>query len=416
MKKTVWKMLPVEPYDMRGLEEWLSAMAARGLRLVKIGENLARFAPGPAQPGVRYALDVKDSVDIDRERNNLYAQAGWEFVTTLKGLYYVYRTADPDSPALHTDPVTQSYTLDRLLRRRLWALILLLPLTLLVFRNELSALIDNPWSPVYLFFRKTEGCLLYLAMVVVYAANLIPLFRQRRALKKLQKQLADGIPLEDIRFRTRRIPRAVTGWGPIVFLFCVLALFIWKDPNSSRKLPSPEDWTFPHVTLEKVITGEDVVDLTLQSPQETLLAYPTLRSSLLVPEQIDWNQYGDALLEDGSTQECGVSLDLYRLRFPDTAPLLLRCVQENRLAGWRRYEKLCDDISMNPKLAEFSGFQAVDHPAFDELTALTWRTEDEETPRTRYIGRVGDLVFDLTCSAPADVGRALDIFAEEELS
>ena len=71
---------------------------------------------------------------------------------------------------------------------------------------------------------------------------------------------------------------------------------------------------------------------------------------------------------------------------------------------------------MNPKLAEFSGFQAVDHPAFDELTALTWRTEDEETPRTRYIGRVGDLVFDLTCSAPADVGRALDIFAEEELS
>lgn len=24
MKKTVWKMLPVEPYDMRGLEEWLS--------------------------------------------------------------------------------------------------------------------------------------------------------------------------------------------------------------------------------------------------------------------------------------------------------------------------------------------------------------------------------------------------------
>ena len=163
MKKSVWNMLPVEPFDMRGLEEWLSAMAAKGLHLVKIGESFSRFAPGTPQEGVRYALDVKDSVDIDRERNNLYAQAGWEFVTTLKGLYYVYRTADPDSPALHTDPVTQSYTLDRLLRN-----------------PELSALIDNPWSPVYLFFRKTEGCLLYLAMVVVYAANLIPLFRQRR--------------------------------------------------------------------------------------------------------------------------------------------------------------------------------------------------------------------------------------------
>lgn len=413
MKKTVWKMLPVEPYDMRGLEQWLSAMAAKGLHLVKIGTDFARFAPGTPRTGVRYALDVKAWGDIDKERNDLYAQAGWEFVTTLRGLYYVYRTADPSAPALHTDPVTQSYTFDRMLRRRLWALVLLIPLILFMFRSELSALFDNPWSPVDLFLLKTEGCLLYLALLVLYAANLIPLFRQRRALKKLQKQLAGGIPLDEIHFRTRRVPRAVADWASIAFLFSLLALFIWKNPHAARELPLPEDWDFPHVSLEQVMEREDVVNLTVKSPQETLLPYPTRRRSLLVPEQIDFQQRGAALLEDGGAQECGVYLHLYRLRFPDTAPLLLRCVQEDELAWWRRYEKNTGEFYINPPLEEFSGFRSVDHPAFDALTVLTWRTEDMDAPGKLYVGQVGNLVFTLSCSGPADVDRALEIFAEE---
>lgn len=414
MKNTVWKMLPVEPFDMRGLEEWLSAMAARGLHLVKIGENFARFRPGPPQAGARYALDITGPTDIEGDRNEAYAQAGWNYVTTLRGLYYVYRTLDPDAPALHTDPVTQSFTFDRLLRRRLWALLLLIPLLLFAFRSELAALIDNPWSPVYQFFLKTEGCCLYLVLLIFYAAALIPLFRQRRALKALRKQLADGIPLEDSRRWTRRVPRAVADWGSIVFLVCAIALFIWKDPHTARELPNPEDWSFPHVTLGQAV-GPEVVSLTAEDPHDFLLHRPALRRSFLVPEQISWNQYGDALLEDGSTQECGVVIYLYRLRFPDMAPLLLRCVQEDRLARWRQYEKNSGELHMNPALAEFSGFQPADRPGFDQLTVLTWRTEDMEVSQSLYAGRVGELVFTLTCTAPADVNRALDIFAKEVL-
>ena len=205
MKKAVWKMLPVESFDMRGLEEWLSAMAAQGLHLAKIGGSFARFQPGPPQAGARYALDITGPTDIERDRNEAYAQAGWDYVTTLRGLYYVYRTLDPDAPALHTDPVTQSFTFDRLLRRRLWALVLLIPLSLFMFRNELAALADNPWSPVLTFLLKTEGCCLYLVLLIFYIAALIPLFRQRRALKALRKQLADGIPLEDSRRWPRRV-------------------------------------------------------------------------------------------------------------------------------------------------------------------------------------------------------------------
>lgn len=46
-EKLVRKFLPVEPFDMCGLEEWLSSMAARGLHLAKINQDRACFRPGP---------------------------------------------------------------------------------------------------------------------------------------------------------------------------------------------------------------------------------------------------------------------------------------------------------------------------------------------------------------------------------
>ncbi len=62
---------------------------------------------------------------------------------------------------------------------------------------------------------------------------------------------------------------------------------------------------------------------------------------------------------------------------------------------------------------EFQGFREVDYPAFDQLSVLTWRTADMEVPQKLYAGRVGDLVFTLTCSAPADTDRALELFTKE---
>lgn len=411
MKKTVWKMLPVEPFDMRGLEEWLSDMAAKGLHLVKIGESFARFIPGQPQEGVRYALDVKDWSDIDPERNDMYQQAGWEYVTTLRGLYYVYRTRDPGAPALHTDPITQSFTFDRLLRRRLWALLPLIPFTLFLFRNELSAFFQNPWSPVYLFLMKTEGCCLYLLLVAFYFISLVPLFRQRRALKALQKQLAEGTPLGEIHFRPRRVPYAVLNGTPLVLMVCALVLFIWKYPHRAQQLPNPEDWDFPYVTLEQALEGADIVKLASEDPHDAMLHWPTRRSSFLVPERINWRQNGTTFFRDGTSQECFIDLDLYRLRFPDLAPLLLRCIQEETRTRWDWYREHSGGILMNPVLVEFQDFQTVGHPAFDELTVMTWRTEDQTEPRSRYIGRVGDLVFDLTCFAPADIDRVLELLS-----
>lgn len=110
------KIIPVELFDMAGLEHWLSDMAAQGLHLVKLNHDTARFRRGEPVPGVRFGLEITGVSDIDRERNAAYQEAGWTYVTTLRNLYYVYRTERVDAPPLHTDPALQSQQWNKLYR------------------------------------------------------------------------------------------------------------------------------------------------------------------------------------------------------------------------------------------------------------------------------------------------------------
>ena len=56
------KIIPVELFDMAGLEHWLSDMAAQGLHLVKLNHDTARFRRGEPVPGVRFGLEITFSV------------------------------------------------------------------------------------------------------------------------------------------------------------------------------------------------------------------------------------------------------------------------------------------------------------------------------------------------------------------
>ena len=57
-EKLVRKIIPVEIYDMAGLEHWLSDMAAQGLHLVKLTSETALFRRGEPAPGARFGLEI----------------------------------------------------------------------------------------------------------------------------------------------------------------------------------------------------------------------------------------------------------------------------------------------------------------------------------------------------------------------
>lgn len=187
--------------------------------MVKIDLNKAKFRRDTPKTGVRYALDVAGPYGIDRERNENYAQMGWDYVTTLalsmaSFMYYVYRSDDPQAPALHTDPVTQGGTITALIRRKRRNLALMLVLLLFILRTDVITLFTAPWAIPRFTILYTERAVQWLALMIPYLLLLfLPEVRMLRALGKLRRQLLDGIPLERERRWPRRFPSPPAAHG-----------------------------------------------------------------------------------------------------------------------------------------------------------------------------------------------------------
>ncbi len=409
-EKLVKRYLPVEVFDMAGLAEWFSAMAAQGLHLVKLSENRAQFRPGPPKPEVRYALDVSTYYDIEPERNENYAQMGWDYVTTLHGMYYVYRTENPSVPGLHTDPVTQGGTLTRLIRRQQRTLPFCLAYMAFILRDDLRTLFTAPWSIPQFIILNTERALLWLLLMVTWLLLcLLPTLRRVEKLKQLRRQLLDGIPLEEGRRWKRRFPPFLAVWGPLALITAVLAVYAATIPQLTHGLSGPEEWTFPYVTVEQALEGSGAYDVTLYGPPEMLIAN-TRSSSLLCPEQYNWVQIGSAKLGD-ELLEPAIFIDFYRTSSTKTAEALfpaLKSALERSLEQSKRQRK---DSMLGLDLTILQPFQAVSYPGLDELLRMEYRTDSDPVTRC-YLGRKGAQVFKLVLRGVPSPESCLELFLD----
>ena len=393
-EKLVKRYLPVEVFDMAGLTEWFSSMAAQGLHLVKLSENRAQFRPGPPQPEVRYALDVSTCYDIERERNENYAQMGWDYVTTLHGMYYVYRSSVPSAPDLHTDPVTQGGTLTKLIRRQRRALPLSLVCMAFIMRDQLRTLFTAPWSVPKFVILHTEQALLWLVLMVSWLLLcLLPTLRRVSKLKQLRRQLLDGIPLEEGRRWKRRFHPLVRDYGIFALMAVVLALYCWMTPHLTWRLSHPEDYNFPHVTLEEALDGTDANSFTPETVYDKMPRPDTFRRSLLCPEQYFWSQGGSAQFSDGC-RELFTSVGYYRADSSGTAAHLTHILAEDIWKSLVDYRKNQEELSLGAHVVLSDGFQALSYNGLDELYVTEYRTDNE--PATRYyLGRKDSRVFRL---------------------
>lgn len=403
-EKLVRKIIPVEIYDMAGLEHWLSDMAAQGLHLVKLSSETARFRRGEPAPGTRFGLDIAGLFDIDHARNEAYAEAGWTYVTTLPDIYYVYRTDRADAPPLHTDPVTQSETLTPLIRRTRRTRIFAAAYLLFCFRNTLVTVVTQPWMLGQYVVLKTG---LFLALMVMLAgwAILSPLTQTNtlKRLKKMKRQLADGIPLKE--GRRDRASRVVLSWCAAALLLSLPFLVIFCGSQSAHKLSGPEEWTFPHVTLERAFHGE--ADITLDTPQ-MMTRYNTRTASLLCPEQYDWVQRGDIHLS-GNTGEATLSVDFYRTRTDWAAEWLFSSLWEEEAHYPERFRKKQEQFIHPTVLMVHQPLRAVTCPGLDSLE-YTILQYDDDPPNYIYLGRQDNQVFRLLCRGVPDQAECLELF------
>lgn len=242
----VRRLVPVDFLDLDGLELWLEEMAAKGLHFQGFGALFAHFQRGaPAQ--VRYHAEPTP----DKRRDVIPGQAadcgelGWRYVGKI-GWLAIFRTSDPDAPDFHTDPVTQSYTLERMTRtmtRYTWLLLaFMIPLTAFL----IWARLDSSFGLVLSLVRSGS---LYSSFVFLLDLVLtVHIVREVWGLCRLRRRLRAGIPHQrPARWRHTGLVRQ--GY---TLLLCVLALaqsggacayFLgptrWSTELSSLDRPAP---------------------------------------------------------------------------------------------------------------------------------------------------------------------------------
>ena len=400
---TVKKKLPYELYDVAGLEDWFSQMAAEGYHLVDCWQNKAEFTVATPKENVRYRLEAVETYQYDWNKDRAYAEAGWDHVTTILGFFYIFQCDDPVIPEIHTDPTIQSWTMKKLIRKQ-WFMLIWMPLYwLLMLRDSIGRFFTEPHMAAMDLICNDILVVLYAALIFVMVYVVACQAVQLNALSKLKQRLASGLPMD----RSKRYPRSFWRHGfmgvVMVLLFAGLFGAILLE---SKKAPSDfplED--YPHVTLEEILPGQtrDSVDLNFWTGQE-------LETSLLAPVQL---RFGDA----GRLKSDGSPVRIYMKYFETRSPGIARIVLKGEMEELEQsldierswHENHPEDF---PAIILDTGPVLTEREGWDEFWVWDTQHEGSAAPSRDYFGRIGNKAFVLYAALP-DAQVVVDKMAEK---
>lgn len=199
-------------YDFRGVEEHLSAMAARGWRLERAGNNFWKYRRGsPAR--VRYAVTYHDGAspfnpgptEGQRSLEELCAAAGWAKVSDW-GQAQIFSTEDENAVPLETDEALRLQNIHRSIKKSfLPANILLLAMGLLMSASLASSLVTGRVFRLLSSNARLLSGTLFLLLAVLQIYTLSHYYRWRR---RSRRSVEDGGPCLPAGRGYRRVSRA----------------------------------------------------------------------------------------------------------------------------------------------------------------------------------------------------------------
>ena len=246
-------LAPMDLWDVGTIEAWLEEKAAQGWILEKWGTypRFERMEPRPCR--VRLDPQGQRTQVEQEEADALYRDMGWRRACPVWDDYLVYYCFDPAAPDLYTDPASQAWAWEKLLkrtvRRNVLALLLLAVWTALQFDDLFSN------NVVELFLRGMWAVWLF---VVLYVGRLA---RQIMGVRRQRQRLEAGVSLErgdPARAVKRRMRAEVINWATIVLLYVFLAGLV----AGQREMPlsdAPEP--LPYVAMEVLAPEEAALPL-----------------------------------------------------------------------------------------------------------------------------------------------------------
>ncbi|WP_080847863.1 DUF2812 domain-containing protein [Cytobacillus gottheilii] len=330
MAKTIYKLRPSDNWRIGEHESWFADMAAQGLFLKKMGFPFAKFVKGEPKK-MRYRIEVNSGDEITSEQKQMYAESGWEYVTSYN-LFHVFSSPEElQAPELHTDPAEQAFTIETLDTKLTFSTILSITGLLLLFGMQASVwFLDE--TPTLVLIEGSAVFQIIFALFLLYSTYLS--LQAAISIRKLRRNLIEGKPIDHHapwkkRFQTQNIIgillTIVMGLIAVIPIFQLTKIDTKTLPESSSDLPFirlADLENNPDFIREEPVFFNDDVDRGNQY---------SFNWSPLAPLQYETSEHG---LIPGEIQKYGEeyssSLDtkVYQLRFPSLAePVISDLIQ-----------------------------------------------------------------------------------------
>ena len=307
----VYRLIPCPPYDVSGMECWLSEMAEQGFMLHKDGFlfGFATFEKTTPQK-VRYSLQpAAKSTSMwsenmgtpDEEEMELNQEFGWEYVAS-RGEFHVYRTNNFQARNLHTDKDVQILAMNAMKKRQrdiIWSMIFYtIVYPYIVMRGKiLMPMIHIGTIPMALI----------MVAIIWMAANSI--FRALK-LMRLRKKVLDGGPfVSGSEWRKGRSLYHLSNIFRKCFYIVSILLFAktWGGlAIYENNIPLTEyTGDVPFKTMAEFVPGGKIELINFQMGNMNSVRE---WSDILSPVNYEWDENGSVSTEEGFVYSGGLEV------------------------------------------------------------------------------------------------------------
>lgn len=237
MAKLVKRLLLNDIYEIDRNESWFSYMAKKGLHLNKIGRTFVYFEKGDPK-NTKYRIDILYE-EPSQEKMDVYSDCGWSFVTQISNFYIFSADENADTIELHTDPIEQRDTLDKL-NKKLKSNLIIVSIAMILFLGMICSIYIFNREP---FLYMINGQLVQqILLVVVELYVFYSVIRNYLAGLRLEKSLLQGKKISHKEnFEKTRIMRGIL--VGIFLSIAIVTIFIPVTEMSKR-----ERYTLPETT------------------------------------------------------------------------------------------------------------------------------------------------------------------------
>ena len=344
------KLRPGNYWRIGEHESWFSDMALEGLHLDSIGRYFARFSKGDPI-GMRYRIDLTLDKNITVNQKLMFAEAGWDYVTSYRELNVFSSPIEAYAPEIHANYSNKDSTLKYLDKKFMKTVASFFFLILLVIGMTAAYWYLIPTPFLSLVQEKVSG----LASQIILLNAIFNSLKEAIAIRILRRTVSSGKPINHAaRWKLRRTFYVMEFLIiPIGLLAMFSTLILYGSGNI--KVQRIGDSKFPIIRLADVEQNSDLLPYSsrLGEDADWVVNYSNNLSILntLQLETVENGIVEDEMWKDNSgTYTPSIVTSMYKLRLPSMSEALLT--------------DLVKDYSMIGGVEEL---KEIEHPGFDKL-------------------------------------------------